>query len=137
MCGDRDLAEDLVQETYLKALRSREGFRPGADLKVWMTTILRNSLRDHWRRGRFVDPSVRSDEMMLRARGRRDPGVDRTDELESALRRLPERQRTVLLLAYVEGWSHEDIRSVMGCPRGSVGVWIARAKKQLRKMIRP
>jgi RNA polymerase sigma-70 factor (ECF subfamily) len=138
LCRDRVLAQDLVQETYLKALKARPGFAPGSSLKAWLAAILRNTWRDHCRHSRFVDPFARPEDLNLAAdlaaRDRSQP--DWGDEMEAGLAALPEKQRLVLILACVEEWSYEEIAQALGCPKSSVGVWLKRAKAMLRKKMK-
>ena len=63
LCRDPVLAQDLVQEAYFKAFRARASFLAGTSMRAWMVAILRNACRDQWRRSRWIDPSLRADEM--------------------------------------------------------------------------
>lgn len=127
-------AEDLVQQTYLEAQRSFHRLRDADRCRAWLFRILHN-LWFHQRRragpaawalrGEQVDPA-----------GPADPedavvGLQYSDEVELALRRLPAEFRTALLLAVVEGLSYEEVAEIMGCPKGTVRSRVARGRALL------
>ena len=135
-------ADDLVQETYVRALRFSHRFEPGTHLRAWLFQILRNTFLTFYR--------LRERESALAANGVPDwdapmfhdapeesaSAVDAHTDLERAMRRLPEEFRTVLLLAEVEGMPLEEIARVMACPVGTVKSRIFRAKERLRALLR-
>jgi RNA polymerase sigma-70 factor, ECF subfamily len=134
-------AEDLVQETYLRAFRFSHRFQPGTHLRAWLFQILRNTFLTFYR--------VREREVALAEDGVPDWDTpmfhDAPDEdgraleahtdLDRALRRLPEEFRTVLLLAEVEGLPLEEVARIMACPVGTVKSRIFRAKERLRTLL--
>jgi RNA polymerase sigma-70 factor (ECF subfamily) len=134
-------ADDLVQETYLRAFRFAHRFQPGTHLRAWLFQILRNTFLTFYR--------VREREVAIAENGVPDWDVpmfhDAPDDggvvsethtdLERALARLPEEFRTVLLLAEVEGLPLEDVARVMACPVGTVKSRIFRAKDRLRVLL--
>jgi RNA polymerase sigma-70 factor (ECF subfamily) len=133
-------AEDLVQETYLRALRGAGRFVPGTDLRAWLFRVLRNAFLDGRRReGRSPidatgDPEVADARPESWLRG--DAELERLrgvvgEEIEAALRELPEEARTVILLD-VEGLREAEIAEVMGCARGTVKSRLHRARAALR-----
>ena len=135
-------ADDLVQETYLRAFRFAHRFQPGTHLRAWLFQILRNTFLTFYR--------LREREAALAEDGVPDWDVpmfhdapddsagtmDAHTDLERALRRLPEEFRTVLLLAEVEGMPLEEVARVMACPVGTVKSRIFRAKERLRVVLR-
>lgn len=135
-------ADDLVQETYLRAFRFSHRFEPGTHLRAWLFQIMRNTFLTFYR--------LRERESAIAEGGVPDWDVpmfhDAPDEdsrateahtdLERALRRLPEEFRTVLLLAEVEGLPLEEVAHVMACPVGTVKSRIFRAKERLRGLLR-
>jgi RNA polymerase sigma-70 factor (ECF subfamily) len=135
-------AEDLVQETYLRAFRFSHRFQPGTHLRAWLFQILRNTFltfyRIHEREVPIAEDGVPDwDAPMFHDAPEDDPGVLETHtDLERALRRLPEEFRTVLLLAEVEGLPLEEVAQAMGCPVGTVKSRIFRAKERLRGLLR-
>ncbi|MBI2494518.1 MAG: sigma-70 family RNA polymerase sigma factor [Candidatus Rokubacteria bacterium] len=135
-------ADDLVQETYLRAFRFAHRFQPGTHLRAWLCQILRNTFLTFYR--------LREREAALAEDGVPDWDVpmfhdapddsagamDAHTDLERAMRRLPEEFRTVLLLAEVEGLPLEEVARVMACPVGTVKSRIFRAKERLRVLLR-
>ena len=146
LCGDRDMAEDLVQETYLKALGRFASFRTGTNCKAWLVRILRNAWIDRLRHRKVAGPDVPLDERALA--GPDDDGdapwTDATDVLEmfadeqviAALQTLTDDQRLALVLVDVEGMSHQDVAEVLGVAGGTVKSRTGRARAKLRTLLR-
>ncbi|PYN96531.1 MAG: RNA polymerase subunit sigma-24 [Candidatus Rokuibacteriota bacterium] len=134
-------ADDLVQETYLRAFRFSHRFEPGTHLRAWLFQILRNTFLTFYRvRGREI--AVAEDgipdwdvPMFHEAPEESSRIADAHTDLERAMRRLPEEFRTVLLLAEVEGLPLEDVARIMACPVGTVKSRIFRAKERLRVLL--
>jgi RNA polymerase sigma-70 factor, ECF subfamily len=140
-------AEDLVQETYVRALRGAAQFTPGTNLKAWLFRILRNTFVSLYRRRR-ADPTAGGlDPVDPGAAGSDDPGwfrgdieLDRlrgvvSEEIEAALRSLTEDARTVVLLD-LEGLTEGEVADVLGCAVGTVKSRLARARAALRERLR-
>ena len=135
-------ADDLVQETYLRAFRFSHRFQPGTHLRAWLFQILRNTFLTFYRL-RERESALAEDgvptwdvPMFHDAPEESAAAVEAHTDLERALRRLPEEFRTVLLLAEVEGLALEDVARVMACPVGTVKSRIFRAKERLRTLLR-
>jgi RNA polymerase sigma-70 factor (ECF subfamily) len=147
LTGKESDAEDLVQETYMRALRAADQFTPGTDLKAWLFRILRNTFVSTYRRQRHnptvggldtVEPMVPAvaDETWLRD----DMELDRLrklvgEEIEAALMSLPEEGRTVVLLD-LEGLTEGQVAEVLGCPVGTVKSRLSRARRALRERLK-
>jgi RNA polymerase sigma-70 factor, ECF subfamily len=135
-------AEDLVQETYLRAFRFSHRFTPGTHLRAWLFQILRNTFltfyRVREREAPVAEDGVPEWDAPMFHDAPEDDGttMDSHTDLERALRRLPEEFRTVLLLAEVEGLPLEEVARVMVCPVGTVKSRIFRAKERLRGLLR-
>jgi RNA polymerase sigma-70 factor (ECF subfamily) len=135
-------AEDLVQETYVRAFRFAHRFEPGTHLRAWLFQILRNTFLTFYRLREREAPLAEDgvpdwDAPMFHEAPDEDAGVlEAHTDLERALRRLPEEFRTVLLLAEVEGMPLEEVARVMACPVGTVKSRIFRAKERLRGLLR-
>ncbi len=135
-------ADDLVQETYLRAFRFSHRFQPGTHLRAWLFQILRNTFLTFYRLRERELPLAEDgvpdwDAPMFHDAPAEDPGVlEAHTDLERAMRRLPDEFRTVLLLAEVEGLPLEEVAQIMACPVGTVKSRIFRAKERLRVILR-
>jgi RNA polymerase sigma-70 factor (ECF subfamily) len=135
-------AEDLVQETYLRAFRFSHRFQPGTHLRAWLFQILRNTFltfyRVREREAPVAEDGVPEWDAPMFHDVPEDDGraMEAHTDLERAMRRLPEEFRTVLLLAEVEGLPLEEVAWVMACPVGTVKSRIFRAKERLRGLLR-
>jgi len=134
LCRNETAAQDLLQETYLKALRFRHTFRPGSSMRAWLYSILRNTFFNELKRDKHYDRSVRVEDTVQPIQNQDNVKTDLglSDPLLLALEELPEKQRTVILLADVEEWSYEEIGQVMKCPKNTVGTLLARARRSLK-----
>jgi RNA polymerase sigma-70 factor (ECF subfamily) len=135
-------AEDLVQETYLRAFRFSHRFAPGTHLRAWLFQILRNTFLTFYRlrerEAAVAEDGVPDWDTPMFHDTPLDEGraMEAHTDLERALRRLPEEFRTVLLLAEVEGMPLEEVARVMACPVGTVKSRIFRAKERLRGLLK-
>ena len=135
-------ADDLVQETYLRAFRFADRFTPGTHLRAWLFQILRNTFltfyRVRERESAIADDGVPDWDVPMFHDAPEDSSsvMETHTDLERALRRLPEEFRTVLLLAEIEGMPLEEVARVMECPVGTVKSRIFRAKERLRALLR-
>ena len=143
-------AEDLVQETFIRAFRFREQFTPGTNLKAWLFRILTNTFINQYRRKAVRPQSTELDdvdESILYRRMRDvapasespDPEaiiVDNTvsSEVKEALEELPEKFRTTVLLD-VEGFSYKEIAETLDIPIGTVMSRLHRGRKFLQKRL--
>jgi RNA polymerase sigma-70 factor (ECF subfamily) len=147
LTGNETDAEDLVQETYARALRAEHQFAPGTNLKAWLFRILRNTFLSLYRRRRN-DPTVGGlDTVDADAQGSAsepwllgDIELDRlrklvAEEIETALMTLSEEARTVILLD-LEGLTELEVAEVVGCPVGTVKSRLARARAALRQQLK-
>ena len=135
-------ADDLVQETYLRAFRFSHRFEPGTHLRAWLFQIMRNTFLTFYRL-REREAAIAEDgvpdwdvPMFHDAPDEDGRATEAHTDLERAMRRLPEDFRTVLLLAEVEGLPLEEVAQVMACPVGTVKSRIFRAKERLRGLLR-
>ncbi len=137
-------AEDLVQETYLKALRGFTSFQPGSNFRAWMFRILKNTfLSAHARRQRRDTVTFGSEEVLpeLQASSADIESIlfdrSRLEAIWNAMDQLPVIFREVLLLCDVEGTSYRETAEILSIPIGTVMSRLARARKAVRDSFRP
>lgn len=139
LCRDRAAAEDLVQETYLRAFRAQRRPEPETDVRPWLFTILHNVWRNERRRRALVSLEDHPEGWEAPGDGA-DPleSLDRAEaasRLRSAVEGLPEPFREVVLLRFAEGFSYQEIAQVLSCPAGTVMSRLARARAHLRRAL--
>ena len=141
-------AEDLVQETYLRAYRGFAGFREGTNLRAWMYRILTNTFINSYRKKQREPVTVADDDIpdwylydRLGASGA-EPSAEAEvlekipdQEVQRALEDLPEGFRMAVLLADVEGFSYKEIAEIMDVPIGTVMSRLHRGRKALQKAL--
>lgn len=135
LCGRSDLADDLVQETMLKAWAARDRFEPGTSMRAWTFVILRNAYLTDMRRSRFrgeYDEGVA--ERILTAPADQEEPVHLAD-LHRALQTLPAERREALLLVGAGGFSYEEAAEICGCAVGTIKSRVGRARAALTAMI--
>jgi RNA polymerase sigma-70 factor (ECF subfamily) len=132
---NRELADDVVQETVMKAWAAQASFEPGTNFRAWLFRILRNHYFTHAKRAKRVvelDPAV-AERTLVSAPGQE--GTVHLADLERGLGTLPPEQREVLLLYGVSGLSYEEIASVTGTPIGTVRSRLSRGRAALHRFI--
>jgi RNA polymerase sigma-70 factor, ECF subfamily len=143
---NRDEAEDLVQETYVKALRGFSSFQLGTNFRAWIYRILRNTFLtsrkglkvtmtvplDFDEEEEVLEPAIEHDtpETLLLARSSHE-------SLQSAIDQLPVHFREILLLCEVEEMSYQEIADTLAVPIGTVMSRLSRARQTLRNQLRP
>jgi RNA polymerase sigma-70 factor, ECF subfamily len=141
---NRTQAEDLVQETCLRALGAMERLRPDSNIKSWLFTILRNiwlnQLRQSRTAGEVVELDVDENSANQAVDTAKDPYAAYVSKLErdqvrQAIEQLPLEFREILLLREYEELSYEEISSLLECPPGTVMSRLARARSKLRDLL--
>ena len=139
-------AEDLVQETYLRAWRAIEKLRPDSNVKNWLTTIMRNIRLNHLRSaktGAVIDTNYSATATFdFQDKFSKDPHDSYLTKVEAAMVRdavdtLPPRYREVIILREFEDLSYSDIAKVLDCPIGTVTSRLGRAREQLKDLLEP
>lgn len=149
MVHDRDTAEDLAQEAFLRVFRARQTYEPGAKFTTWLfriaTNLALNSLRDGRRRHRELSLDAPGDE----ERQAVDPPdqapaveerlieQDRARAIRAAVEALPEKQRAAVLLHKYQDLSYEEIGRILGCSESALKSLLFRAYETLRVRLAP
>jgi RNA polymerase sigma-70 factor (ECF subfamily) len=139
MTRDDRLADDLLQEAYYRFLRATVTFDDDEHRKNYLFRIATNLVRDHRRRTRISDAAAGIGARHTHDVARGDPGdqAARRIDLARALGQLKPRERSVLWLAYAQGWSHEEIAASVGVKAASMKALLHRARKRLAALLRP
>jgi len=130
--GDR--ADDLVQQTVLKALAGRESFRPGTNFAGWLFRIQRNEFISELRRTRLIVDVFDEVAATLSVAPRQESGLILREFL-GAFRQLPQGSRQALLLAQLEGLSYQQIADHVGIAQGTVKSRISRGRASLARLL--
>lgn len=138
LTGNRDRADDLVQDTLTRAVQRIDGFKSGTDLRAWLFTIMHNRFIDQVRREATTPFLVPIDDAIpfLKTPGRQEGAIE-LKRLHEGLQRLPHEQRTALLLVGLEGMSYQETAAIMGVPVGTVKSRLSRARENLHGILEP
>lgn len=147
MSGNADDANDLVQETYLKAYRFWDRYEKGTNVRAWLFRIMKNSFINRYRKESRSPDSVDYHDIqnyfnLIRA-DETDPndlqekifGGLMEDDVARAVESLPEEFRTVVILSDIEGLSYEEIAEFVDCPIGTIRSRLHRGRKLLRERL--
>ena len=135
LSGNRDLADDLVQETLMKAWAARSRFQAGTNMRAWTFIILRNLFLSQMRRSRFTGEW---DELVADRLLAAPAGQDRQIELgdvERALQHLPATQREALILVGAGGFAYEEAAEICGVAVGTIKSRVARGRVALEALM--
>ncbi|MFC2134475.1 sigma-70 family RNA polymerase sigma factor [Bacteroidota bacterium] len=143
MTGDPDGADDLVQETMLKAFRFFDKFEKGTNCKAWLFRILKNTYINEYRKISKEPNKVDYDDIQnfyenikstdIKSQHYEEDAFSTLldDDISSAITQLPEDFRTVIILSDIEGFTYEEISDFIDCPIGTVRSRLHRARKML------
>ena len=135
LSGSRDLADDLVQETLLKAWAARKRFQAGTNMRAWTFIILRNLFLSQMRRARFKgewdDVTAAK---ILSAPASQDRHIELGD-MQRALMHLPQPQREALILVGAGGFAYEEAAEICGCAVGTIKSRVARGRVALEALM--
>ena len=132
LSGNGDRADDLVQETLLRALANIDLFQPGSNLPAWLFTILRNLFRsDYRKRRREVEDADGSYAKTLKTQPAQGAHLE-FEEFRAALDKLPQDQREALIFVGASGFSYEDAAAICGCAVGTIKSRVNRARPTVR-----
>ena len=135
LAQNADRADDLVQETLVKAWDKQASFQPGTNLKAWVFTILRNEFYSQMRkRGREVQDSDGLITARLAVHPSQHGSLD-LDDFRAALETLPEDQREAIILIGASGFSYEEAAEICGCAVGTIKSRVSRARSRLQEIL--
>ena len=135
LCGNVDRADDLVQETLLRALANINSFQPGTNMSAWLFTILRNHFRSEYRkRRREVEDADGSYADTLTSHPEQYGRVE-FEEFRTALAKLPPDQREALVRVGASGFSYEEAASICECAVGTIKSRVNRARTRLAHLL--
>ncbi|MDQ2081806.1 sigma-70 family RNA polymerase sigma factor [Xanthobacteraceae bacterium Astr-EGSB] len=135
LCGNVDRADDLVQETLLRAWANIHSFEPGTNMSAWLFTILRNLFRSEYRKRRREVPDgdgTYADTM--KTQPEQSSRVE-FEEFRVALNKLPTDQREALVLVGASGFSYEEAAEICGCAVGTIKSRVNRARTRLAELM--
>ena len=145
LCGGRQEADDLAQETFLRAFERFESFRPGTNCKAWLLRILRNIWIDQLRRKKLAGKELPLAEQAVAEEDRENETAWSNaedlienfsdDQVIKALSELPEDQRLTLFLIDVEQLSQEDVARITGVATGTVKSRTSRGRAALKERL--
>lgn len=135
LSGNRDLADDLVQETLLKAWAARSRFQAGTNMRAWTFIILRNHYLSQMRRSRFRGEwdDLTADRLLAAPAGQ-DKHIELAD-MQRALLQLPQPQREALILVGAGGFAYEEAAEICGVAVGTIKSRVARGRAALEEMM--
>ena len=135
LAGDRSAADDLVQDTLERGLSRFHLWRQGSDLRAWLFTIMHNIFVNQARsRARRYHESIETDPEADALRAPEPDWLELRD-IASALARLPQEQRAVVLLVGLEQFTYDEAAQVLGVPIGTVMSRLSRARERLRALL--
>ncbi|SKB40790.1 RNA polymerase sigma-70 factor, ECF subfamily [Rhizorhabdus histidinilytica] len=135
LSGNRDLADDLVQETLMKAWAARKRFQAGTNMRAWTFIILRNLFLSQMRRARFRGEwDEHTANKMLAAPASQDRHIELAD-MQRALMHLPQPQREALILVGAGGFAYEEAAEICGCAVGTIKSRVARGRAALEQLL--
>lgn len=135
LSGNRDLADDLVQETLLKAWAARKRFQAGTNMRAWTFIILRNHYLSQMRRSRFRGEwdDLAADRLLAAPAGQ-DKHIELSD-MQRALLQLPQPQREALILVGAGGFAYEEAAEICGVAVGTIKSRVARGRTALEQIL--
>ena len=151
MVRDRELAEDLSQETFIKALNALDSYRPEYKFSSWIFKIANNAAIDQLRRRELdtlslegsphasTPEAVEATALQIGSRGESAldavASIELGGEIEKAIAQLRPEYRSCILLRHVEGYAYEEIAQILDLPLGTVKTYIHRARHELRRAL--
>jgi RNA polymerase sigma-70 factor (ECF subfamily) len=138
LTGSTVSADDLVQETLLRAIASFSSFEPGTNMGAWLFTILRNQVFSQYRRERRTSEYYRSLQDLQSGKIPPDQYSRlELDDLRKGLDTLPREQREAIILVGASGFSYDEAAAICGCAAGTIKSRVSRARARLAQLLDP
>ncbi|WP_096172944.1 sigma-70 family RNA polymerase sigma factor [Cohaesibacter sp. ES.047] len=135
LCGKQDRADDLVQDTVMKAWAKQESFEAGTNMRAWLFTILRNEFYSQMRKaGREIQDSEGTFTNNVATQPTQHGMMDMHD-FRKALEELPDNQREAIILVGASGLSYEEAAEVCDCAVGTIKSRVNRARARLQELL--
>lgn len=135
LARDASAADDLVQETVLKAWSNLDKFKPGTNMRAWLFTIQRNAFYSHARKRKWEVEDVDGEHAArLPQKPQQDGALDMAD-FKAAFATLPDDQREALTLVGAAGFTYDEAAEICGCATGTVKSRVNRARTRLTEML--
>lgn len=139
LCGNQHDAEDLFQETWVKALKNYARYQSDKSFKTWLFAICANTFRDtvkeKYRTSKALFQNAEEKERFLHSIPTRNEDIDLYLDLYDALHKLPKKHRLVIGLYYFQEFSHREIAQILSIPEGTVASRLNTAKKLLKRRL--
>jgi len=135
LTGNQEAADDLAQETLVKAWQSRSSFIPGTNLKAWLFTILRNQFYSERRRAWRQEPWDSEKAANLHSYSESQTSAADLSDIARALQALPNEQREALILVGAGGFAYEEAAKIINCAVGTVKSRVARGRRALMAIL--
>lgn len=135
MVGDRHEAEDVVQDAFRSAWKSRGSFEAGRGERAWLVAILRRRIVDYWRRSSSLRVVAADNSFDVGVTADDPLANDYSDEMQHALARLPHELKETLLLVVVAELTHQEAANLLQIPLGTVLSRVSRARGRLRDVL--
>jgi RNA polymerase sigma-70 factor (ECF subfamily) len=133
LVGDAHEAEDMVQDTFRSAWKSRRHFDENRSSRAWLATILRRRVADRWRRKSVAEAPTLDANIEVSVEDADPFEQDFSDEVQAALNQLPTELRETLLLVVVGELTHQEAADLLNIPLGTVLSRVSRSRKKLRE----
>lgn len=135
LCGNAATADDMVQESLVKALANIRRFEPGSNLRAWMFTILRNAYYSDLRKRRHEVEDAEGEHAARLADRPAQPGALDLEDFRAAFAKLSDGHREVLILVGAAGVSYEEAAQICGCAVGTVKSRVNRGRARLAQLL--
>ncbi len=139
-------AQDLVQETFVRALAAHEQFDPGTNMKAWLTKILHNFFFDHYRQRKrwgSADDGTQPESENWQRLPELNPGPEShvlrkelDDQITQMLRKIPEEFRAPIVLVDMSDFSYDEVAAILSCPIGTIRSRLSRGRKLMQQYLK-